>query len=83
MKQQYPDRKVIMVTKDVNLRLKAKSLDLNAEDYETGKIKNVNDLHTGHSVVEKVKPSVIDEISTRASSTRGSKNVLFESGSLI
>ncbi len=62
MKQQYPDRKVIMVTKDVNLRLKAKSLDLNAEDYETGKIKNVDELHTGHSVIEKVKPSVIDEI---------------------
>ena len=42
MKQQHPDRKVIMVTKDVNLRLKAKSLDLHAEDYETGKVKNLD-----------------------------------------
>lgn len=62
MKQQHPDRKVIMVTKDVNLRLKAKSLDLHAEDYETGKVKNLDTLHTGHRVIEKVKASVIDEI---------------------
>jgi PhoH-like ATPase len=59
---QHPDRKVIMVTKDVNLRLKAKSLNLNAQDYETGKIKNVDTLYTGRTIVEKVKASVIDEI---------------------
>jgi PhoH-like ATPase len=62
MRDENPDRKVIMVTKDVNLRLKAKSLDLLAEDYETGKIKNVNDLHTGNTVMENVKQSVIDRI---------------------
>lgn len=62
MRDENPDRKVIMVTKDVNLRLKAKSLDLTAEDYETGKIKNVNDLHTGNIVLENVKQSVIDRI---------------------
>ncbi len=32
-----PGRKVILVTKDINLRIKAKSLSLHAEDYETGK----------------------------------------------
>ncbi|AMS26881.1 phosphate starvation protein PhoH [Bacteroidetes bacterium UKL13-3] len=62
MRDENPDRKVIMVTKDVNLRLKAKSLDLLAEDYETGKIKNVNDLHTGSTVIENVKQTVIDRI---------------------
>ena len=62
MRDENPDRKVIMVTKDVNLRLKAKSLDLLAEDYETGKIKNVNDLHTGNTVIENVKQTVIDRI---------------------
>ncbi|MEM6831394.1 MAG: PIN domain-containing protein, partial [Bacteroidota bacterium] len=44
IKQQEPDRKVILVSKDINLRLKAKSLDMHAEDYETGKIKNVSSL---------------------------------------
>ncbi|MFN4083526.1 MAG: PhoH family protein [Bacteroidia bacterium] len=62
MKLQHPDRPVILVTKDVNLRLKAKSLDLKAEDYETGKIKNIDTLHRGHSEVNNVKPSAIDEI---------------------
>ncbi len=62
MRDENPDRKVIMVTKDVNLRLKAKSLDLTAEDYETGKIKNVNDLHTGNKVLENVKQSIIDRM---------------------
>lgn len=62
MQLQYPDRPVILVTKDVNLRLKAKSLNLKAEDYETGKIKNIDSLHIGHSEVNNVKPTVIDEI---------------------
>ncbi len=60
--EEYPTRKVIMVTKDVNLRLKAKALNLTAEDYETGKIKNLETLHTGSTVVEGVKQSVIDLI---------------------
>lgn len=62
MREEAPDRKVIMVTKDVNLRLKAKSLNLQAEDYETGKIKNVDHLHTGKTILENVKQSVIDRL---------------------
>ena len=54
--------KVILVSKDVNLRLKAKSLNLSAEDYETGKIKNVNTLYTGKSVIENVNPELINEL---------------------
>jgi PhoH-like ATPase len=62
MKEENPDCKVVLITKDVNLRLKAKSLNLNAEDYETGKIKNIDGLYSGNSIIEKVKSSVIDEI---------------------
>lgn len=62
MMEENPSRKVIMVTKDVNLRLKAKSLNLVAEDYETGKIKNLDTLHTGISIIENVKQTVIDLI---------------------
>jgi len=61
--EHYPERKVIMVTKDINLRIKAKSLGLNAEDYETGKIKNVNEqLYTGRSEIQKVSTEIINEI---------------------
>jgi PhoH-like ATPase len=56
------NRKVVLVTKDVNLRLKAKSLNLAAEDYETGKIKNLDTLHTGKTTIEGVKQSIIDMI---------------------
>ncbi|MDT4823915.1 PhoH-like protein [compost metagenome] len=49
LKEEYPDRKVILVSKDICLRLKAKALDLHAEDYETGKVKNVDELYTGKS----------------------------------
>ena len=38
-----PDRKVVLVTKDINLRIKAKSLNLHSEDYTTGKILKVED----------------------------------------
>jgi PhoH-like ATPase len=44
-----PTRKVILITKDINLRIKAKSLSLLAEDYETGKIKSIDELYTGNT----------------------------------
>lgn len=53
---------VILVSKDVNLRLKAKSLGLMAEDYETGKIKNVNSLYTGKSVVNNADVTAINSL---------------------
>ena len=45
--QEYKDASLIMVIKYINLRLKAKSLDVIAADYETGKVKNVDDLKEG------------------------------------
>jgi PhoH-like ATPase len=59
---EHPDRRVILVTKDINLRLKAKSLNLHAEDFETGKVKNVDSLYTGKSVVYGVNVAVIDQL---------------------
>jgi len=35
--------KVILVSKDMNLRMKAKSLGIEAEDYKTGKVKNLDE----------------------------------------
>jgi PhoH-like ATPase len=54
------DKKVILVSKDINLRLKAKALGLNAEDYTTGKIQNISSLYTGNRVIEDVDPTVIN-----------------------
>lgn len=55
-------RTIILVSKDINLRLKAKSLGLKAEDYTTGKIKNVNSLHTGINLYQRINPEKINEL---------------------
>jgi PhoH-like ATPase len=55
-------RKVILVSKDVNLRLKAKSLGLHAEDYTTGKIQNISSLYSGRTVIEDVNADTINLI---------------------
>ncbi len=57
-----PGRRVIMVTKDINLRIKAKSLNLHAEDYTTGKILTIDELYTGNSLVEKASAEAVNEI---------------------
>jgi PhoH-like ATPase len=53
-------KKVILVSKDVNLRLKAKALGLQAEDYTTGKVENISTLYTGKTVVEVANADVIN-----------------------
>jgi PhoH-like ATPase len=58
----FPNRKVVLVTKDINLRIKAKSLDIHAEDYETGKVKNVDDLYKGNTQIEGIDAALIDKI---------------------
>ncbi len=72
LKEEEKSRKVILVTKDINLRLKAKSLNLVAEDYETGKIKNVSKLHSGKTVVEHVDTDIINGLYDAGHCTPGS-----------
>lgn len=61
--QMEKGRKVILVSKDINLRLKAKSLDIHAEDYETGKIKNLSELeNTGKYYLEGIEPDIINRL---------------------
>ena len=48
----HPERSVILVSKDVNLRMKAKSLGMVAEDYTTGKVRHVDRLYTGTASFE-------------------------------
>ena len=63
IQRQNKDRKVILVTKDIALRLKAKSLNIIAEDYLTGKVRDVRDkLFTGRTVVEDFNEEAIDKL---------------------
>lgn len=69
LKEEEPGRKVILITKDVNLRLKAKALDIQAEDYETGKIKDLQNLYSGKTYIEDVDSEDIRKIFTSGHST--------------
>ncbi len=64
LEEKYPESTVVLVSKDINLRLKAKSLNLVAEDYETGKtdssILEADTTPTGREVIEGVSAEVID-----------------------
>ncbi|RDC57672.1 PhoH family protein [Pedobacter chinensis] len=62
LKEENPDKKVVLVSKDICLRLKAKALDLFAEDYETGKIKNVDELYAGKTELTNFSEVIIDEV---------------------
>jgi PhoH-like ATPase len=62
LQEENPDKKVVLVSKDICLRLKAKSLNLHAEDYETGKIKNIDKLYTGETTLNKVPEKLISQI---------------------
>lgn len=62
LSNEHPECKVILVSKDVNLRLKAKALNLSAEDFLTGKIKDVEELYTGKTTIEGLPSKVIDAI---------------------
>lgn len=57
-----PDKKVVLVSKDICLRLKAKALNINAEDYETGKVKNLEELYSGKTVLNKVTEKLMGRL---------------------
>lgn len=50
---------VILVTKDVNLRMKAKALGIPSEDYTTDRITNIEDLYSGKEIVEDFNDDIL------------------------
>lgn len=62
LKEEYPEKKIILVSKDICLRLKAKALDLYAEDYETGKVKNLDELYTGETILNRVPDKLVTQL---------------------
>ena len=50
---------VILVTKDVNLRMKSKALGILAEDYTTDRVKSIEELYSGKGVIENVEDDLL------------------------
>ncbi|MGM0787697.1 MAG: PhoH family protein [Thermodesulfobacteriota bacterium] len=57
---QEPDTEVILVTKDVNLRMKAKAVGLMAQDYTSDHVRDINSLYSGKRVAESIPLEMID-----------------------
>ena len=64
LRNEEREARVILVTKDINLRIKAKALNIEAQDYETGKIKDLKSLNTGISNIDNVESEIIRTIFT-------------------
>ena len=62
LRDEFPAKRVVLVTKDICLRVKAKALNLLAEDYETGKVKDLDALYTGKREVHDLESTVIDRM---------------------
>lgn len=52
MKESANKESVILVSKDVNLRMKAKALSLRAEDYTTDRVSSIEELYSGKDLVD-------------------------------
>ena len=52
LRDQWAPRPVILVSKDTNLRMKAKSLGLPAQDYTSDKVESFDKLYTGKRVID-------------------------------
>jgi PhoH-like ATPase len=56
------NKTVVLITKDINLRMKAKSLGITAQDYESDKVANIDDLYKGISVLDSVNQELINKL---------------------
>lgn len=61
LKSENATKKVILVSKDINLRLKARALNIDAEDYETVRVKDIEKLYKGKTELTLEDPSTISK----------------------
>ena len=59
--ERFAPRPVLLVSKDTNLRMKAKSLGLRAQDYTSDKVESFDKLYTGKRVIEGIATDGIDQ----------------------
>ena len=62
---QEKQSKVILVSKDINLRLKAKALNIEAADFKTGKIDKESALYSGKKTIDNIDSETINNLYKR------------------
>src|SRR5690554_309365 len=60
--EKHPGLKTILVSKDINLRMKARSLGILTEDYINDKVTDVDLFDQSETVIEGADPDLIDKI---------------------
>ena len=60
--EKHPKMKSILVTKDINLRMKARSLGIPVEDYINDKVVDIDVFGRGEQIIEGINPDLIDKI---------------------
>lgn len=55
-------QKIILVTKDVNLRMKAKAIGILSEDYTTDRVGSIDELYSGKEVVESFDDGLLQKL---------------------
>jgi len=78
LQRQVAPRQVVLVSKDTNLRMKAKSLGIRAQDYTSDKVKGSDGLYTGRRTVEGIQSEVIDGFYARGGVVPAAELVLAE-----
>jgi PhoH-like ATPase len=58
--EKHPNMRTILVTKDINLRMKSRALGIEVEDYITDKVVNVDIFERAQETYEHINPDVID-----------------------
>jgi PhoH-like ATPase len=65
LKETETKKEVVLVTKDINLRIKAKALGLLSEDFETGKVHTEQLDETGSVQIDGVSSDIIRDLFTK------------------
>lgn len=62
IKKEQAKRKVILISKDINLRMKAKSIGILSEDYKNDQIADLDEIYKGISTKEGCEDSLINNL---------------------
>jgi PhoH-like ATPase len=62
VKQVNPEKNVILVSQDINLRMKSRALGIESQDYKTGKVENTERLFQGIRLIGNTPDDIVAKI---------------------
>ncbi len=62
LRSEFKTKEIVLVSKDINLRIKAKSLEIKAEDYKKGQVRETSQTYKGKTELDNIPSEAINEI---------------------